>query len=90
MKPVAFASRTLTAAERNYAQIDKEALAVIFGITRFHQYIYGQKFELHTDHKPLLGLLGESKSVPQMASARMQRWALQLVVLQLQIKIPPR
>lgn len=49
-KPVAFASRTLSKPERNYAQLEKEALAIIFGIKKFHKYVYGRAF---TDHKPL-------------------------------------
>jgi hypothetical protein len=43
-KPVAFASRTLTSSDRNYAQIEKEAFALVFGIRKFHQYLYGRKF----------------------------------------------
>lgn len=77
-RPIAFMSRSLNAAEKNYAQIDKEGLAVVFGVTRFHQYLYGQKFVIYTDHKPLLGLFSENKSVPPMAAARIQRWALTL------------
>ena len=76
--PVAFASRSLSRAERNYAHIDKEALAIIFGIGKFHQYISGRAFTLFTDHKPLIHIFNESKSVPVMASARLQRWALTL------------
>jgi len=76
--PVAFASRSLSKAERNYAHIDKEALAIIFGIGKFHQYISGRHFTLFTDHKPLIHIFNESKSVPVMASARLQRWALTL------------
>ena len=76
IRPIAFASRTLLPAEKNYSQIDKEALAVIFGIKRFHQYIWGRRFDIFTDHKPLLSLLGENKGIEQMCSPRMQRWAL--------------
>ena len=43
-KPIAFGTRTLSKAEQNYTQVKKEALALIFGIKKFHQYIYGQKF----------------------------------------------
>ena len=52
-RPVGFASRTLAKAERNYSQLDKEALAIIFAIKRYHQYLYGRHFEIKTDHKPL-------------------------------------
>ena len=53
-------------------------MAIIFEVTKFHQYVYGQEFMLYTDHKPLIHLFNESKSVPVMASARLQRWALTL------------
>jgi hypothetical protein len=77
-KPIAFASRTLNSAERNYSQLDKEGLALLFGVKKFHQFVYGRKFILTTDHKPLLGLFGDDKAVPQMASPRLIRWILTL------------
>ena len=75
---IGFASRSLTKAERKYLQLEKEGLACIFGVKRFHSNLYGHKFTLITDHKPLLGLLGEIKAIPTQASARIQRWALTL------------
>ena len=52
-KPVAYASRTLTASERNYSQIEKETLAIVFGCMKFRDYIYGKQINVITDHKPL-------------------------------------
>ncbi|RUS83602.1 hypothetical protein EGW08_008656 [Elysia chlorotica] len=77
-RPVAYASRALNDAERKYSQIDREGLALIFAVKRFHKYIAGRYFKLVTDHKPLLGLFGEGKSIPEHASARVQRWAITL------------
>ena len=78
VQPIAYKSRKLTKAERNYAQLDKEALAIAFGIHKFHKYLYGRKFKIVTDHKPLLGLLGQNKSIPDMTSPRLQRFAIML------------
>ncbi len=77
-KPVGYASRTLSKAERNYSQLEKEGLSCIFGIKRFHQYLFGHPFQLITDHKPLLGLLSEHKTISPQASARIKRWSLLL------------
>ena len=77
-RPVCFASRSLTMVERKYFQLDKEALAIVFGVKKYHQYLYGRRFEFKTDHKPLIHIFGPSKSTPAMASGRIQRWALTL------------
>ena len=76
-KPVTFASRRLSQTERNYSQIEKEALAIIYAIKKFHQYLFGKRFILFTDHKPLLGLFSE-KGIPNMTAAQMQRWVILL------------
>lgn len=55
-KPLAFASRTLTETERRYAQIEKEMLAVSYGLTKFHHYTYGRDVMVITDHKPLVSI----------------------------------
>ncbi|KAJ8710409.1 hypothetical protein PYW07_009775 [Mythimna separata] len=77
-RPVAFASRTLNAAEKNYSQIQKEATAIIFGIRRFHQYLYGraEPFILRTDHKPLIAIFGPHKGIPEVSANRLQRYAM--------------
>jgi len=75
-RPIGYVSRTLSKAERNYSQLEKEGLACIFGIKKFHDYLFGHSFELVTDHKPLLGLLKEDRALSPQASARIKRWSL--------------
>ena len=77
-RPISYASRTLTTSERNYAQLEKEALSLVYGVQKFHAYLYGRPFILFTDHKPLTTILAPSKSVPPLAAACLQRWALLL------------
>ncbi|KAM7284976.1 uncharacterized protein ISCGN_031970 [Ixodes scapularis] len=77
-KPIGFRSRTLTQAERNYSQLEREALALVFGVTKFRDYLLGREFTLVTDHQPLLGLLRADRLTPAMPAARIQRWALYL------------
>ena len=62
--PIAFTSRTLSVSEKNYSQIEKEALSLIVGIRKFHKYIYGRHFTLVTDHHPLTALFGPKKLMP--------------------------
>ena len=75
-RPVAFASRSLNKTERKYAQIDKEALPIVWGMKRFHVYLYGRQFTLIIDHKPLTAIFHPVKGVPAMNAARLQRYAL--------------
>ena len=77
-RPVAYASRTLSQAEKNYSQVEKEGLTVVFGVTKFHRYLYGQHFIIESDHQLLTTLFGASKAIPPLASSRIQRWALTL------------
>eukprot|EP00731_Ephydatia_muelleri_P017692 Em0010g790a len=77
-RPIAYASRTLAPAEAKYSQIEKEGLAIIFGVKKFHQYLVGRSFTIYSDHKPLQYLFSETRPVPPMASSRIQRWALTL------------
>ena len=78
LRPIAFASRILDDREKRYSAIDKEALAIIFGVTKFHQYIFGLQFILCSDHKPLERILSPKNEIPKLAVGRLQRWALLL------------
>ena len=74
--PITYASWTLTTDEKNYPQIEKEALSLMYRIWKFHQYLNGHKSVLVTDHKRLTTLLGPRKSIPPLAAAQLQRFAL--------------
>ena len=71
--PIAYASRKLTKAEKNYAQIQR---AIVYGIQKFQQYLLGRKFNLITDHKSLLMIYHLTKGIPEAAASCLQRWAI--------------
>ena len=77
-RPIEFISRTLTSAERRYSQIDREALAIIWSLKKFHKYVYARPFRLVTDHEPLQYIFHPHKGIPEMSVSRLQRWALML------------
>lgn len=76
VKPIAYASKKLNETEQRYSTLDKEAMAVIFGITKFYNYIYGRHFELETDNAALMRIFGPTKSIPKMAAKRLQHYAI--------------
>ncbi|KAL5516094.1 hypothetical protein EMCRGX_G001364 [Ephydatia muelleri] len=88
-RPIAYASRSLAPAEKNYSQIEKEGLAVVWGVKKFHQFLFGRQFVVYSDHKPLQFLFSETKPVPTMASSRIQRWALTLSAYNYQMVFRP-
>ncbi|XP_058840195.1 uncharacterized protein LOC131695716 [Topomyia yanbarensis] len=73
-RPIAYASKSLTATEKRYCQTEKEALALVWSVERFSIYLIGRKFELETDHKPLEAIF-KPTSTP---CARIERWVLRL------------
>lgn len=56
-KSIEYTSRSLSESERQWTQIEKEALAVLFGLEKFDQYTYGRKVFIQNDHKPLETIL---------------------------------
>ena len=66
---IEYASRALTPSEPNWAQIEKEALAVLYDLERFDQYAYGRAVTVQNDHKPLAAIL---RKLLSMAPKRLQ------------------
>jgi hypothetical protein len=85
-KPVVYASKSLTQTETGYAQIEKEMLAILFSCRRFHQYIYGKRVTVESDHKPLSSIMKKSLS---NACPRLQRMLLQLQKYDLNVTFVP-
>ena len=70
-QPVSYSSRVLTVSEKKYSQIEKELLAQVFGVERNHQFVYGRKIVVWSDHKPL-----ETISKKPLATAPKRRLLL--------------
>ncbi|XP_059222312.1 uncharacterized protein K02A2.6-like [Stomoxys calcitrans] len=88
-KAVYHVSRSLTPAERNYSQIEKEGLALVFAVSKFHKMLYGRRFKLGTDHKPLLAIFGSKKGIATHTASRLQRWALTLMSYDFELSYTP-
>ncbi len=69
--PIAYASKKLLQREKNYSVIERECLALVFGVKKFQRYLYGKEFVLQTDHMPL-SYLHKCK----LENGRLMRWAL--------------
>ena len=85
-RPIAFASKALTATEQRYANIEREMLAVVFGCERFHMYVYGRSFTVISDHKPLEMICLKNLTA---APPRLQRMLLKVQGYDFVIKYKP-
>ena len=82
-KPLAYCSRALTPTERNYAQIEKELLAIVFSVEKWHQYAFGRHISVQSDHKPLETIFNKPLS---SAPRRLQGMMLRLQGYELTVK----
>ena len=87
--PVIYVSTKLSQAAQNYANIEREALKIIFTVTRLKQILLGRRFTLHTDHKPLKYLFAAVEEIPKTASARIKRQAIALMGFDFELKYTP-
>jgi hypothetical protein len=71
--PVRYASKKLLAREQNYSVGEREALAIVWAVSKFHQFLYGQHFILESDHRPL-----EYISSTHSSNPKVMRWSLAL------------
>ena len=82
----AYASIALTPTQQRYAQIEKETLAIVYGVQNFHQYIYGWTTDDETDPKPLQYILNKPL---HEATLRLQKMMLILQQYELKVKYVP-
>ena len=82
--PIAHASKTLTNSQKTHSQFEKED-----GVSKFRQFLFGRKFTLVTDHKPLVAMFSPKKNIPVLTAQRLQRWALLLMAYQYDIRFKP-
>ena len=85
-QPIAYGSRALTASQQNYAQIEKEALAVVYGCHKFHHFIYGRHVVVESDHKPLQAIFSKPLLTAPM---RLQRLLLAVQKYDLTVQYKP-
>ncbi|BES89777.1 Hypothetical protein NTJ_02585 [Nesidiocoris tenuis] len=74
-RPISFASRALNTTEQRYPQIDREALAIVWGVKRFFHYLYARRFTIVTDNKPVSHIFAPKASLPQFTLSRCANYA---------------
>ena len=75
--------------EQNYSNIEREALAIVFVVTRLKQFLLGRRFTIQTDKKPLKYLFAPDEEIPMTASARITRLAIALMGFDYELKYTP-
>lgn len=74
-RPIAYASKSMNSTERSYPQVDREALAIVWGVKKFFQYLYGRKFTIITDNKPLFHIFAPNALLPKFTLSRCCNYA---------------
>ena len=87
--PIMYISKALTLAEQKYANIEREALSIVYVVKRAEKLLAGRHFTIRTDHRPLQFIFGEHKEIPKSTSARLQRWAILLMSYDYSIEYVP-
>ncbi|XP_065224345.1 uncharacterized protein K02A2.6-like [Planococcus citri] len=85
-RPIAFVSRKLTPTEQRYSQIDKEALSIYWGTRKFFNYLFGRKFTLITDCRPLQSIFAAHAAKPSLSATRLLHYAIFLQGFDYEIK----
>lgn len=88
-RPVFMASATLSPAERNYSQLHREALAVIYAVKKFHKFIFGHKVTIYSDCKALESILTGKKYLGHVINSRFLRWILFLQNYDIEVRFRP-
>lgn len=84
LQPIAYASKKLSETEGRYAIIEKECMAIVWGVRKFEQYLFGTKFVIETDHQPLQYL-----QKARTENGRLMRWAIQLQQYNFTVRVIP-
>ena len=71
-RPIAYTSRSLSPTEQRYSQLEKEGLAIVFSVRKFHQFLHGRPFAINSDHRPMKFLFDTDRPTPVLASGRIQ------------------
>lgn len=87
-KPISFTSFSLNNAQKSYPILHLEALALVCTVKKFHKYLYGKKFLVFTDHKPLVGIFGKAGKNSILVT-RIQRYILELSIYEFEIQYRP-
>ena len=77
-RPVGYGSRTLSQAEKEYSELDKETQFILLGVTKFHSYLNGCRFTIYSDYKPLYTCSVNIKAYQKMVLARVLWWVVTL------------